>query len=375
MKAGKKFAIVSACLLILGGCGGNNTVNTVVESSIESLNINDVTQPESASIAEGQILYEDNDLVITTDSIEADYESVYVVLDIQNNSEKPLSLVCESSTINGFYIDNGFTVDIDAGSETIAGMTYSNTALNMCGISEITDICFSLSAFTYEDYEFLFETPIMAIETDLKGSTEQAVNTAGTVIYDSKDFQLIGKGFASDGEDNNVLILMAVNNMAESVNISLLDGEAEIDGESCTSSFSKIMPANSKAIFTVYFLDSEGDPISQFETARAAFSLTNANTWKVIETTPAISFINSTADASADTDTDADTEAGTLETDGTDTDAYESQADTPTVPDLPDDDDEEVVPFNGVEYDPNGFDDESVAPETFDIDVMDDVTE
>ena len=368
MKTKKIMFTATACLLVLSGCSGSgHTVNTVVESSIESLNINDVTQPESASITEGQVLYQDNDLVITTDSIEADYESVYVVLDIQNKSQTPLSLVCESSTINGYYLDNGFTVDIDADSETIAGMTYSNTALNMCGISEITDICFSLSAFTYEDYEFLFETPLMAIETDLKGSAEQAVNTAGTVIYDSSDFQLIGKGFASDGEDNDVLILMAVNNMAVPVNISVLDGEAEIDDESCTSSFSKIMPANSKAIFTVYFLDNNGDPIGQIENAKAAFSITNADTWKAIETTPAISFINTAAGASADTDTDADTEA--------DIDASETQADKPPVPDLPDDDDEEVVPFNGIEYDPNGFDDESVAPETFDIGVMDDITE
>ena len=365
MKAIKYSVLTAACLLALCGCGGSkHTVNTVVESSVESLNINDVTPPESAAISGGQVLYDDNDLVITTDSIEADYESVYVVLDIQNNSEKPLSLVCESSTINGYYIDNGFTVDIDAGSETIAGMTYSNTALNMCGITQITDICFSLSAYTYEDYEFLFETPLMPLETDLKGSASQDVNTSGTVIYDSTDIQLIGKGFAKDGEGNDVLVLMAVNQLTDPVNISILDGEAVIDDTDCTSTFSKIMPAKSQAIFTVYFQNEDGDTINGIGFVKAAFNITNANSWKSIETTPDITFKN-TADAAetaAGTETESEAEADT-------------SADEAPVPDLPDDDDEEIVPFNGIEYDPNGFDDETVAPETFDIGVMDDVTE
>ena len=366
MKTGKIFIIAAVFLLILSGCGGSkHTVNTVVESSVESLNINDVTPPESAKIQEGQVLYQDHDLVITTDSIEADYESVYVVLDIRNNSDTPISLICETSTINGYLIDNGFMTDIDAGDETIAGMTFSNTALNMCGITRITDISFSLSAFTYVDYEFLFETPMMSIETDLKGRSEQAVNTAGTVIYDSSDFQLIAKGFARDGEDNDVLVLMAVNNLSDPVNISLLEGEAEIDDETCTSSFSKIMPANAKAIFTVYFLDSEGEAIGAIGTVKAAFSITNANTWKMIETTPVITFKNVASDTAGESDSE------TLD----DEETPDDQADEAPVPDLPDDDDAEVVPFNGIEFDPNGFDDETVAPETFDIGTMDDVTE
>ena len=352
--------IVSA--LFLSGCSGHSLSSdsgTTVESTVPDLNIGDVTQPDSVMIQAEETLYNANNLVVKTDSVDSDYDSTYIIVSIQNNNDYPISLTCERSSVNGYMIDNTFSVDIDAESEIVTGITWSNTTLNLCDISKITDICFSLSAYAFDDYRFLFETEMMEVHTNLQGKSSQKINTEGTIIYDKNNIQLIAKGYAKDTEDNDVLVLMVINESADPLSIGILNDSAEIDGNECSSTFNRTLNAQSRAIYLIYFQDAEGNVISSSEETKVAFELINANTWKPIDDTAVITFKNIIPEESAaEEETVIETSLETEDPDiapGTYTD---------------DDLDAEVVPFNGVEFDP-AYDAETTAIETFDIDVDD----
>ena len=329
----------------------------VVESTVPSLNVGDITQPESVSIDTGDVLYNANDLMITTDSVEYDFESTYIVLEIQNSSSRPIALTCENSMINGFMVDNLFAVNIDANDTVITGITWSNTALNLCGIKEITDISFSLTAYDYENNSFLYETDMMNVQTDLYGKASQETDTSGTLFYDGNNIQLIAKGFTKDLEGNNILVLMALNNSKSAINIGILNGEATVDAQQCTSEFNRIINAGSKGIYPVYFLDKDGAPLEQIEEVNTAFEIINADNWKPIDQTDVITFKNNASPETTDTsnDNETDTSSEPVTYDESDLDA-------------------DVVPFNGIEYDPV-YDAETIPFETFDINVEDDITE
>lgn len=280
--------LLAACLLLTACSLSEKPIS--IETSVTDFDMNSFDQPEAVNVTSNETIYNANDLVITTDSIESDSGDTYLILNFSNNSNQDISISCESASVNQFIMDTNFTIDLAAGNSLLAGIPFSNNLLNACGITEIAEIEFTLGVYSSEDFTSLFETPSLCVTTNFYNTSEQTVNTDGTVIYDKKDIQLISKGFAVDNEWGDVIVLLISNQSAHNIYVSLKDNSAVANDQTYEMNFGCNIPSGYCAIRYLYFNDEDGSHATEIDSASAAFTLTDTDTWKEIGSTPTINF-------------------------------------------------------------------------------------
>lgn len=289
MKMKKYFILFLSCLLLLCACSSKSD-EIAVESNVEDFDMNNFTIPEEVRIEANQLLYDQNNLKIATDSLESDSLETYLSLNIENLSDEDIYLVCESSSVNNFMIESAFTVDLPAGESILTGMPFSNADLNACGIDTITNISFTLGAYDIAESTLLYETDQLDIQTNMYGSYEQTVNTDGTSIYDKNNIQIISKGFSIDSEYGDVIVLLVMNHSDNNIYLGTEEGTAKANNTTYEASFGCNVPAGHNAIQYIYFLDEEGISAHDVSDVSVIFTLTDVDSWEVIDTTPTITF-------------------------------------------------------------------------------------
>lgn len=290
VKIMKKYLLllVLGCL-ILTGCS-SPIQNIAIESSVDDFDMNNFNQPETVTIEANQLLYNDNGIKIISDSIESDSTETFLVLNFENTTDQPISITCESAAINNFMILPSFTIDLDSGDSVLTGIPFSNTELNACEITTITDIEFTLSIYDALDFDFLCETDTIHVQTNQASSYKQTINTNGTIIYDKDNIQIISKGFAQDNEWGDVIVLLVTNNSNKDIFFGIQDNTAIANNTEYEVTFGCNIMSGHNAVKYLYFQNNEGNTITNISTASAKFILTDTNSWKTIATTPEIDF-------------------------------------------------------------------------------------
>ncbi len=284
--------LLLACLL-LTACSSKE--NIIIETNADDFDMNNYEKTEDVSIEADVILYNDNDLIITTDSIDSDSTETYLIITLENTSDADIFLSCESSAVNNFMITTVFSTDLAAGESLLTGISFDNTALNACEIQTITDIEFSLTAYD-EDFSILYETDFLHIQTNKSGEVEQTINTNGVLLYDKDGIQLISKGFTTDEEWGDVLVLLAVNQSNRNIYVGLDDSTVIADDVTYEVNFGTLIPAGHQSISYLYFSDLDGNASTEITNALAVFTIKDTDTWKTITTTSEINFLQTGTD-------------------------------------------------------------------------------
>ena len=91
--------------------------------------------------------------VVTATGFEPDglWGPTFTIL-VENKSEKPLMLVAEDVTLNGFMCDPFWMCEVPAGKKANSEMSWSDTALAACGINYLDIVEFTLRAYDVNDY-------------------------------------------------------------------------------------------------------------------------------------------------------------------------------------------------------------------------------
>lgn len=224
---------------------------TDVTEEMEETDVQDSTEsseelPEfdQSAIIETTVILDQDNIKVTATALEYDDYSANLKLSLENNSDKTLTfstntLGFSGNSINGFMIPDGyFNSEIASGKKANETATFSYDYLQLFGINEIADIVLGIRV-TDEDYnETIY--PDCQIKTSIADSytydntsyqkaisstaVQKALGLTSTyfttdVLYDADNIQIVSGTLISNEDDEQMLLLEAVNSGTEMKNI------------------------------------------------------------------------------------------------------------------------------------------------------------
>lgn len=224
---------------------------TDVTEEMEETDVQDSTEsseelPEfdQSAIIETTVILDQDNIKVTATALEYDDYSANLKLSLENNSDKTLTfntntLGFSGNSINGFMIPDGyFNSEIAPGKKANETATFSYDYLQLFGINEIADIVLGIRV-TDEDYnETIY--PDCQIKTSIADSytydntsyqkaisstaVQKALGLTSTyfttdVLYDADNIQIVSGTLISNEDDEQMLLLEAVNSGTEMKNM------------------------------------------------------------------------------------------------------------------------------------------------------------
>lgn len=215
---------------------------TDVEDSTESSE--ELPEFDQSAVIETTVILDQDNIKVTATALEYDNYSANLKLSLENNSDKTLTFSANTlgfsgNSINGFMIPDGyFNSEIAPGKKANETATFSYDYLQLFGINEIADIVLGIRV-TDEDYnETIY--PDCQIKTSIADSytydntsyqkaisstaVQKALGLTSTyfttdVLYDADDIQIISGMLMSNKDDEQMLLLEAVNSGTEMKNM------------------------------------------------------------------------------------------------------------------------------------------------------------
>ena len=167
----------------------------------ESSSFSDVTIEE-------QILYEQDDVVISATGISFDDSDMYLELFIENNSNEAIIVQTEFSSVNGYTVSSELSSDVAARESMTDNIIISTYQLEIAGIDTVSEVEFYFYITNQVTNESEVAGPV-TITTSAYGSYTQTYDDSGTVLYDANGIRIILKEFENiTYSDENMDTLM-----------------------------------------------------------------------------------------------------------------------------------------------------------------------
>lgn len=218
------------------------TEETDVQESTESSE--ELPEFDQSAVIETTVILDQDSIKVTATALEYDDYSANLKLSLENNSDKTLTfstntLGFSGNSVNGFMIPDGyFNSEIAPGKKANETATFSYDYLQLFGINEIADIVLGIRV-TDEDYnETIYpdcqvKTSIADSYTYDNTSYQKAISSTAVqkalgfdstyfttdVLYDADDIQIVSEMLISNEDDEQMLLLEAVNSGTEMKNM------------------------------------------------------------------------------------------------------------------------------------------------------------
>lgn len=297
-----KFVILLLCAA-LTGCGqtastgssvisGSDTASSFIISDVpesafsDDIITDDNTQPDKAKV-EAKTIYEDDQIAVRAESLDSDTDSTYLEVTIENKLDKNITLSCSEAYVNNYLIDTAFSAEIAAKDSLLTGIDFTNSLLNTCGITNVTDISLRLCAYSFDSADQLYETDLMDITTDQSG-TEQPVDTTGEIVFENSGITVIKKGMSHDSDGNPKAVFLITNRADKAMFI-----DAELTGTSADSAYidcGYMLASGKQALVYVRAIDTKGNIMSSLDGLTYHFLLSDGETWDDIATSDEMTF-------------------------------------------------------------------------------------
>lgn len=136
MKNKKRVLLVALVITtLLAGCGESKQIvsnknKVTTEKKEEDTSQDNTVGFSTKGTIEPTVMYEENDVKITAESLTYENNMVTLTTAIENNSEKSLSFSCETlgyscNAVNGYMIENGWmSCDLEAGGKHLKKLAF-----------------------------------------------------------------------------------------------------------------------------------------------------------------------------------------------------------------------------------------------------------
>lgn len=251
----KVFAVLTACAaaLLLSACGAAEKVSEAADKIEATVKEEWTPLPELSKEAtiEETVIYNDNDVRITANSLKYGGGSVYLNLTFENNSSKELEFIAESmghscNSVNRYMIENGYVnCKVPAGGTGTDEAAFRYDELSLYGFPGIAEIQIG---FEVEDDDYnRFYTGPLTIKTSLADSYDFNTDTyrktinnkalktkfefevpyfSEDVIYSSAGFSIISELMMVNKDGDRVVMLEFANDTDSPAAIKLKDIKA-----------------------------------------------------------------------------------------------------------------------------------------------------
>lgn len=114
----------------------------------------------------GEVLVDTNDVKIVGKGL-SDENSVFgpgVILYVENNSDKDITIQVRDVSVNGFMVDTSMSEDVVAGKKAISAVTFFGSSLEDNGITDITDVELYFHIFDQKSWDEIFDSDVITIK-------------------------------------------------------------------------------------------------------------------------------------------------------------------------------------------------------------------
>lgn len=168
-----------------------------------------------------QVIYNENGIIITANSLEYYNGRVILSLDFENNTEKSLRIVCGTwgysiNSINGWYVYDGYlNIDLEPNEKISEELDFYYLSLYQYGITEIAYIEVGFEINNNDDYSDTVYTGPLKIITSLYNSFDKNKNTYQEIIKNGVfaymfECNIITSKFEKLYNENNVVMESSV---------------------------------------------------------------------------------------------------------------------------------------------------------------------
>jgi len=237
------------------------------------------------------VLFEQDGVIVTAQELAED--SIWgmgIKVLIENNSEKNLTVQCNSLIVNNYMMDNTLLCSVAAGNKANDTIYLSSTELEDAGISTISDIVISFSAFDSDTYSTLFDTEEIEIKTSAYGTIEQPAMDDGKELYNQDGIRIIGRYVEEDSLWGAGVRLFIENNYGE--NIIVQCDNMSVNGFMITPLFASTVNNGRMVLDEIIIMSSdlEENGIEAVEDIELVFKIVNPDTYRTIVETDPIAF-------------------------------------------------------------------------------------
>lgn len=296
MKNKTKWLAIVLCLMIFAimaigsgstSSGEDQKISSVSSSSdteaASSSNEHSTEEASSEISIEDQVIYDANDIKITTMGLDDSIWGTELKLLIENNSSQNITVQARNANVNGYMVSTMMSADVAAGKKANDALNFETSGLKECGIEQMATMEFCFHIFDADSWDDIVDTDVISISTSIAEGFIQNYDDSGEVLVDSNGVRIVGKGLSTDDSFwGPGLILYVENNSKQNITVQVRD--VSINGFMVDSSMSVDVVVGKKAISAVQFYSSdlEENGIDDISDIELYFHIFNLDTWDTI---------------------------------------------------------------------------------------------
>ncbi len=267
---------------------GGNTEND--DENNDNAENNHPQPPKTEVTIEQTVLLDEGGVKITAKSLDTDgLFGPEIKLLIENNSGKNLTVQCRNVSVNGYMVETMMSVEIVNGKKVNGSLTFMQSDLKACGITDIADIDLSFNIFTTEEWEDYLDTAQIQLKTSIADTYQYTFDDRGDVAYDANGIKIIIKGLAEDTSIFGPSIVVYIENNTEKA-FTVQSRDVSINDFMIETLFSCDVMPGKKAVDTITFIESdlEENEITSIENVELSFHVFDMQSWDDIVNTDVI---------------------------------------------------------------------------------------
>ncbi len=211
---------------------------------------------EESGLMDPAVIYEDECLRVTVDSMGRYYGEHALVVTIQNDRQQNVTVSSEMLCVNGYVLSTSCLFAQVGAQETMQHyLCLDGEELEDAGITQIGTVTFELDVYDTDDYTPIAEVGPVTLETANAQDFVQTVDDSGEILYEDNGVKLVFKSVVNRYDDCYTMVLYLENATDETVVFS--DNGIFINGEQTDSMLWNILPPNTRRVDRIYLYDME----------------------------------------------------------------------------------------------------------------------
>ncbi len=215
------------------GCGKDDT-----KTEQETTEKTETTSEAAAETSiEETVLVDEQDVKVTAKRFGEYKEEVYsadqaLIMEVENNTDKKISVALRNSSVNGYMVDTEFSRDFEPGETGIFPGVFNESTLEYCGIETVSEIEFSVEVTSYtkvseeeEETEVIIETDPITICTSEWDTYMNAFDESGTVAYDKDGIKIVVRDAVTDDILGAEIPIYVSNQTDKFISVGAFEGE------------------------------------------------------------------------------------------------------------------------------------------------------
>lgn len=279
------------CLVFGTACSSSDNGDDV---TINQNNVvNDIPEPDESHEQE-----EETSQISVEEQLLLDYEGIKITLKslnmdgffgpslkvlVENDTENPVTVQIRDASVNDVMAETMFSCDVAPNKKANDEIVFSQSKLDIAGITSIKDIEFKFHVFHAETWDGIFDSDVINITTSASSSYVQTYNDEGLLVLDEKGFKIVMKRLDSTDSFWGAEVHVYIENNSES-DVIIQARDVSINGFMVNPIFSCDILAGKKAYDSITFLEDElvDNDITSIDEMELSFHIFDISTWDTI---------------------------------------------------------------------------------------------